>query len=339
MDEAYTLLCGARVLPGSPIDRYALGVALLQASNASDGWDLYDLHPSRPVDRIHGLARWDGEHCSELVVVAEQGFGDAIQFLRFVPDVRARAEAVVVAIHDELYETVSSSPLLRGFQVAPKERLKDRGWPIESRWERLMSLPARLGGRVSRAQPAYLRRPELGTTCQLPPCHDGVTTIGIAWRSTPRSGVPSRSVAVRHLATALSTVDPGSTRVVALHRVGDVPSIPDGVIVPEIRNFVDTAAVIAQCDVVITVDTVTAHLAPALGVRTLVCLRRLPDWRWGVPQRPTPWYEDAELLFQDIERSWTPLLRRAIERACSPHRVPRYRIAKGPPPHERRDSA
>jgi hypothetical protein len=315
VDEAYALLSRGRTLPGPAIDRYALGIALLQASNACDGWDLYDLHPSRRADRILGLSRWDGQPCAELVLVAEQGFGDAIQFLRYVPNVRACAESTIVAIHDELYETVSSSPLLQAVKAVPKSQLKDLAWSADTRWERLMSLPIHIRDGVSRARPVYLVRPRPRPACRLPATPDGVRTVGIAWRSTPRPGVPSRSIDLRHVTTVLSTVEESAVRVVSLHRIGDVPATPVGVVIPEIRNFVDTAAVIGQCDVVITVDTVTAHLAPALGVPTLVCLRRMPDWRWGVPARPTTWYTEAELVFQDLDRSWPPVLRRAIEHA------------------------
>src|SRR5690242_15997424 len=82
-DAARDLLDAAGTLDLPAVDRYAIGEALLRASNATIGWDLYDLHPSRSVDQLRGVIRWDGSECDLLVIVADQGFGDAIQFLRF----------------------------------------------------------------------------------------------------------------------------------------------------------------------------------------------------------------------------------------------------------------
>ena len=100
-------------------------------------------------------------------------------------------------------------------------------------------------------------------------------------------------------------------RMVSLHRNIDVPVLPRHVTDVVIMNFADTAAVMAQCDLIITVDTVTAHLAGALGVPTLVCLRHKADWRWGTPANPTLWYHTAQLLFQDETRRWEPVVRAA----------------------------
>ncbi|GAA2522564.1 hypothetical protein [Pilimelia columellifera] len=292
--------------PGDDQARYAAGEALLRASECREGWDLYDLHPSRPVDTLPSVARWDGQHCRQLVVVAEQGFGDALQFLRFMPAATAHADNVVFAVHDELLDVLRDAPALAGVTVLSKSAASVLEWPTDARWERLMSLPARLPGLAAAPVEAYIAAPiprRCGDASQ--------TVVGVAWRSTPRRGFPNRSFPARlcHRLTRLAGV-----QVVAIQRSRDIRSLPAGVHDPGIVDFTETAQVIAGCDVIVTADTVTAHLAPALGVPTMVCLRREPDWRWGTPTYPTSWYASARLLFQPAPERWSPVLQEAA--AC-----------------------
>lgn len=309
-DEALALLALARAQPAPAIDRYAVGEALLRASNGRRGWDLYDLHPSRPVDQLPNVQRWNGERCHLLVLLAEQGFGDAIQFLRFVAQVSDHADEVILAVHDDLLDVVAASPLLRGCTTMSKSAARRTTWPGSARWERLMSVPSRIQApEVGPAEPyLHVGAPDGN---YLSPAPGGCITIGVAWRSTPRRGFPNRSFParlVRHL------VVPGRSRVFPLHRNKDIKALPAGVEIAQIGNFVDTAHVISQCDYVVTPDTVTAHLAPALGVPTLVCLRHRADWRWGTARYPTRWYAKAELLFQDESETWAPVLATAARR-------------------------
>lgn len=305
--QAIRMLERARASRWTPIQRYGIGEALLRASNGRLGWDLYDLHPSRPEDRLAGFPRWDGAHCELFIVLAEQGFGDAIQFLRYVPQIIERADAVLFAIHDPLFDVVAGSPLLRGARVMPKSEARRSKWPATARWERLMSLPARLPDvRVSPAAP-YLRIPMTELTLRLSVSARPIT-VGVAWRSTRRQGFANRSFPSRVLGEL--TRSPHN-RVVCLHRDRDVRTAPPGVEMVGIRNLRDTAEVISQCDYVVTADTVTAHLAPAVGVPTLICLRHRPDWRWGTRANPTQWYASAKTLFQEKPEDWRPVLRTA----------------------------
>ncbi|MBF0382641.1 MAG: hypothetical protein HQL69_16590, partial [Magnetococcales bacterium] len=73
---------------------------------------------------------------------------------------------------------------------------------------------------------------------------------------------------------------------------------------PEINNFADTAAVIANLDIVITIDTATAHLSGAMGKETWVLLPYSPDWRWGLEQDKTPWYPNSTMFRQKQPNQW-----------------------------------
>jgi hypothetical protein len=320
--EAIAVLERARAMAGSPVEQYSVGVSLLRASNGRLGWDLYDLHPSRPADRLPGMARWDGRPCQVLVLVAEQGFGDAIQFLRYAHHAVDHAESVVLAVHDELLEIISTSPQLRMFQVMSKSKARHTAWPKHARWERLMSIPAKLGPLPIEPVEPYLSR-DVGPR---PPHTPGeAVTVGIVWRSTPRRGVPSRSIPTRALRYLAGQEH---LRLVALHRDRDIRTRPKGVEVVGIRDFADTVRAMSECDYVVSVDTVTAHLAPAIGVPTLVCLRHRPDWRWGTPANPTLWYRAAELMFQDGSQRWEPVLAEAGRRIAD--RPPRPALQHHP---------
>lgn len=311
---ALSLLERARSIDAGPVERYSVGEALLRASNCMRGWDLYDLHPSRPVDQLRGVTRWRGEACPLLIIVTEQGFGDTIQFLRFVPYVVNRVENVVVAVHDELLGIVGKAPLLRNLRVIPKSLARTIAWPPHARWERLMSLPAKLPDIRVGAEDAYLRVNTIDGQPALCPAAPGVITVGLAWRTTHRRGCPNRSIPARLIG---KLADSDRIRAVALHRNRNIRAQLRRVEVVNITNLVETAQVMSQCDWVVTADTVTAHLGAALGVPTIICLLHRPDWRWGGPSNPTRWYATAQTIFQDESRDWRPVLAEAARRILS----------------------
>ena len=78
---------------------------------------------------------------------------------------------------------------------------------------------------------------------------------------------------------------------------------------PSVRNFADTARILAGLDLVVTVDNVVAHLAGAMGREVLVLLPSLPDWRWGLRSERTFWYPSMRLYREDIAEGWAPAFR------------------------------
>lgn len=80
----------------------------------------------------------------------------------------------------------------------------------------------------------------------------------------------------------------------------------------DLHDFSDTAALAACCDLVISVDSASAHLAGSLGVPVYLLLPHLADWRWGESSDESPWYPSAKLFRQDASRDWQPVLARLI---------------------------
>ena len=275
--------------------------------------------------------QWDGKALDgTLLVVADQGFGDAIQFMRYLPWVAERCPHLALATSPEV------APLLR--QVAPDATLFTR-WadcpPYDARIT-LSGLPRLHGTRLDsipwpgpylRADPDRARQWAGRLDALLPP---GYARVGIVWAGRPtHSNDRNRSLALP-VVQALGRV-PG----VALVGLQKGPAAaeagqwfvraPFAALGPELDSFGDTMAVLEGLDLLVAVDTSVAHLAGALGRPVWLLLPYAPDWRWLLGRADTPWYPGHRLLRQGRDRSWAPVadrvaqdLARAFPRCAAP---------------------
>jgi hypothetical protein len=168
------------------------------------------------------------------------------------------------------------------------------------------------------AEPAYLRAEAERVEKWRQRLGDGGFKIGICWQghsSYPRDG--DRSFAVKHFA-AISRI-PG-VRLINLHKgegEGQLNDLPEGMTVETHGDdfdagpdaFLDTAAVMTLCDLVVTSDAAVAHLAGALGARTWVALKAIPDWRWMLERDDSPWYPTLRLFRQRVRGDWETVFR------------------------------
>ena len=136
--------------------------------------------------------------------------------------------------------------------------------------------------------------------------------IGVCWQGSRNKIDFGRSFPLRHF-EAISKID--HVRLISLHRgegEDQLADLPEGMAVEMPGDdfdsgpdaFVDTAAVMMSCDLVITSDTAVAHLAGALGVKTWVALKYVPDWRWLLDREDSPWYPATRLFRQTSEGDW-----------------------------------
>jgi len=240
-----------------------------------------------------------------LLVYAEQGLGDTIQFSRFLRRVPGR---IVLQVPRSMIHLLSSLPDAPRM-IAPEDPLPpfDLVCP-------LMSLPLRLGvpdDSLGEAAPYVSADPDLAALWQHRICGSGFR-VGIAWQGNPnRHEDKGRSVALTRF-EPLARI-PG-VRLISLQRgagseqVASLPTVetfdaldagPDA--------FRDTAAVMAGLDLVISTDTAVAHLAGALGRPVWVPLRFVPDWRWMLGQADSPWYPAMRLFRQARRDDWAPV--------------------------------
>lgn len=247
------------------------------------------------------LPEWQGgPPPATLLAVAEQGHGDAIQCLRYLPELLARGCRPSLAIHPALVELVRT--LLPQVEV---RALADFG--SADAWAPLFSLPHRLGlpNPRSVAEPAASPAFAAGIAAFADAAPRRRRRIGVAWAGNPHHDNDRwRSMRWDDLAPLLGArPDLDWVSLQAGETAADAPPAPP------MPDFAATARAIAGLDLVIAVDTAVAHLAATLGVPTWLLLAAEPDWRWGQSGATTPWYASARLFRQTRLGDWRPVLR------------------------------
>ncbi|MBF0283052.1 MAG: tetratricopeptide repeat protein [Magnetococcales bacterium] len=327
------------LLPGEVEGWVNLAQTLLLAGRYPEGWAAYERRLELPMMRAYlagvppGLPRWRGEVVpgARLLLVGEQGYGDTLQFVRFLPGLRAAGMRLRLLCAPELME------LLAFNQVADEVAALSRNHLAESvaagaagcdAWLPLASLPGILGVSAA-AIPApipYLRAdPDL-----LPPwrerrLRDGGgagLVVGLSWQGTALHGrdpARRRSCRLAELAP-LAQAAPGALFVSLQQGEGadQAADPPPGMRLVdwsgELREFSDTAAALESLDLVVTIDTALAHLAGAMVKEGWVLLPFAPDWRWGLTGDSAGWHPTLRLFRQSSPGDWTHPIRRIAER-------------------------
>lgn len=303
---------------------------LLATGDFENGWREYEWRwrLDTRTTRRPSAPHWDGESLSGRTVLlyAEQGFGDALQFIRYAPLVARRAERVLVRCHPELVDLFSSMPGL-GAVAASDDRL-----PPFDLCAPLMGLP-RLFGTTLQTIPAevpYLRPPPE----RVREWHarvrrdDGLLQVGIAWASNPETRL-GRQKSIRLAALAPLAAHRG----IIFHSLqkgtasAEAAGAPSGMTLVDhearLGCFADTAALIENLDLVITVDTAVAHLAGSLGKPVWTLVSYPAVWRWAHEGETSLWYPTMLLLRQATPGRWDAVIERAAEalRRLAPDRT------------------
>ena len=286
-----------RLQPDDAEKNASLGYALLANSDFANGWKYFEWRVKRPGNARLAEPRWDGTPTDTTVLIyAEQGTGDTIQFCRFVPLAAQRAR-IVLACPPALKRLLATLPgpaaLVDGEPLPPY----DLHCPV-------MSLPGVLGVRPERLADAipYLRaEPEKIADWRDRLAHLPGRRIGLVWAGNPK--VPAdrrRSIDFELLAPLLATP---KISFVSL-QVGASPGAPMFDAAPWLEDFSDTAALIEVLDVVISVDTAVAHLAGARGRPVWLLNRADTDWRWLLERHDSPWYPTMRQFRQPRPGDW-----------------------------------
>ena len=293
---------------------YNLSLLLLLMGRFTEGWREYEWRFRAGAAQVADCVqpRWRGEPLAgrTLLVRAEQGFGDMIQFCRFAPLVAGGR--VIVEVHRPLCRLLST---LRGVDdvVALGDPLPHFDLHIPT-----MSLPS-LFDAPSAEAPYIAAEPELVAAWRARLGPRGFK-IGVAWQGNPASLAElGRTYPVSGLHRLSQLPD---VRLISLqkhHGLDQLAQLPDGlqIEVPEIDvgsdAFVDTAAVMQSLDLVITSDSAVAHLAGAMGRRAWVALQHVPDWRWLLEREDSPWYPSLRLYRQAKHGDWDSVFARMTE--------------------------
>jgi len=307
--------------PGMGPLRFNHAVCLLLAGDFARGWPEYEHRWSLPT-----MARrrprfqqpvWLGREDiagRRILLHAEQGLGDTIQFCRYATLVSALGATVILGVQPEL------RPLLADLPGVADVVDRTAAPPLFEYCCPLMSLPGALGTTLDSvpADIPYLRAPAghvAAWQTRLGPRRG--PRVGLVWSGNPNHrNDHNRSI-------PLALLEPVLARAPAWHalqkdvRPEDVPALAMAGTIrfhgPELADFSDTAALVMAMDLVITVDTAVAHLAGALGRPAWLLLPYAPDWRWMLGRDSTPWYPTMRLFRQTEPGDWASVLARVAD--------------------------
>ena len=299
-----------------------LACLLLRKGRFQEGWQHLEFRDwYRPIETRLACTRWQGQALAakSVLVVYEAGLGDMIQFCRYVTLLRSSGAAQVdVLCHPALKEllgTLEGVGDLIGFDEDGTNKVWDH-------WVPVLSLPFHLGTQLDTipAHLPYLWAPEDKQAAwqkNIDPWSPGPELrVGLVWHGNPAFENDAERSLPDLTAMALLWEVPG-VRFFSLQKgrgEQDVArwqaSQPLVDLAPRLHNFADTAAAIAQMDLVISVDTAVAHLAGALGKRCWVLLPVfLTDWRWLEERTDSPWYPGVLRLFrQKRQLGWPSVM-------------------------------
>ncbi len=307
--------------PDEPTAHKNRSTILLLQENFTDGWPEYEwrLQTKTHSVRDFGKPRWDGSPLNgkSILVHAEQGFGDTIQFVRYLPMVKAQGGHVIFECHNNLLRLLKNSS---GFDTII-ERSSNNVPEVEFDFHiPLLSLPGLFGTNLDSIPsdvPYVTTDSNLTEKWQTRLNQDRNFKIGIVWAGNPSfSNYHTRSCSLSDF-DALAEINglsfyslqkgAVSTESIAasMLKITDFKS--------ELNDFADTASVISNLDLIISTDTAVVHLAGAIGRPVWALLHSAPDWRWWLKRTDSPWYPGMRLFRQSKLNDWTVVFNQVKE--------------------------
>jgi hypothetical protein len=302
------------------------GLCRLMLGDLERGWQQHewrwDTAQLRAVKRNFVQPQWRGtEDLSGKTILlhAEQGFGDTLQFCRYVTKVAERADRIILEVPKSLQALMQSLPgplqIITAGDPLPDF---DMHCPLLSLplafATRLETIPSQIPYLSAPAEKAKVWRDRLGT-------HDALR-VGLVWAGDPRKQMPGahridrqRSLTFDQLAPivdvqncAFYSLQKGDDAVAQLHNNALRHRVIDWS--ENFHDFSDTAALIENLDLVIAVDTSVLHVAGALGKPLWLINRYNTCWRWLLDRDDSPWYPSLRQFRQDSTRQWGPVITR-----------------------------
>jgi tetratricopeptide (TPR) repeat protein len=295
-----------------PEATWNLGWTLLLLGNFAEGWRHYEVRRIRTTwTRLKG-PEWNGQPLQgkTLLLYAEQGYGDALQFVRFVRVAARMGARVILGVYGPvaaLFSMMDEHPVI----VRHGERTPDHDYHAP-----IMSMPFILGldEKTFPADTPYLRADEARVATWKTCLPQSQFCVGIAWqgsKSDPTRWAPLAAFALLSRIPGVALISLQKTD--GLEQLKD---LPPGMKVEALGPnfdagpdaFLDTAAVMMNLDLIVTIDTAIAHLAGALGRPVWIALKRVPEWRWMLERSDSPWYPTARLFRQKQAGEWAAVM-------------------------------
>jgi len=297
-----------------------LAIALLLDGQLEEGFEEYEwrLKPPLAASRRVSAPDWDGNIVpgGSLVVCAEQGAGDLIQFARYLPFIARQGMRTIVQCRPEM------EALMQTVEGVASTYRPDEDLPVHNAQVMMASLPRLFQTRIDKIPTniPYLRPPfaqvqrwkermaELGDTIK----------VGLRWAGNPANSDDSRRSCPLSLfagiagtgnmtLVSLQNEPPDAAEMDLAQRLGLVDCSAD------LKDFTDTAALLANLDLVISVDTAVLHLAGALGRPTWALLRYSPHWPWLLERDDSVWYPGMQLFRQPRPGDWKTVIDHLVD--------------------------
>ena len=302
--------------PDLALGHFNLGLLLLKSGDFSAGWPEYEWRwrlAEFSEQRIPGR-HWGGEPVTGKTVLlyAEQGFGDAIQFVRYAPLVAQRGARIIVRCPTRLKQLLGTVPGVSSV-ISDEERTPEFDFCCP-----LMSLPGIFGTQldtIPASMPYVHPGPkELRLWEEKLAPYKAALKIGLAWASHSRSELLSKRKSI-----ALQSLAPfGRAAEAVFFSLQKGPAAEEGRVPPQGMRFIDmssdlvgfsdSAAMLAHLDLVITMDTAVCHLAGAMGKPVWIMVNFPEDWRWLYSRADSPWYPSARLFRQRKMYEWADVI-------------------------------
>lgn len=299
-----------------------LGKALLFIGNYERGWEESEYRLKKKSAIIHGFPKvtlWNGcelDKEENLLVVSEQGLGDTIQFMRYINVLKSMKINVSFCAQDKLHELIKTSDIHLN-PISPN----DCDLVKSGKWIPLLTLPKYLG--VSPKNP-IINKPYLRTTNNFLKkwnkrfIFENKPIIGINWqgnKSVEKSDIlKGRSMSLEFFSKIVNDNFKflslqkgfGSEQLEKCSFIENFVNFQNDV--SNTWDFVENAAIIQNCSLIITTDTSVAHLAGGLGKETWLLLQSVPEWRWGDKGNQTFWYPNMKLFRQNERDNWNEVM-------------------------------
>ena len=305
---------------------FNLSIACLAAGRLGDGWRLMRTRAALfPMATVRGVVVWSGEELSgkRVLVHSEQGIGDVIQFVRYLPLLAKANVQVVFNAYPEIMHLLGNDPRAEK-AAADSTDLTHLNFDFQAQ---LLDLPAMLGTESVTDIPAevpylYADSDHLAYWTKRLDALKGLK-VGLVWSGNPgHKQDHHRSASLADFSSL--AVFPGVVWVLLQKGSGESEGLspPEGMQVvrlsDDIASFDDTAAIVDCLDLLISVDTSVAHLAGAMGKPVWILLSEAgKDWRWFLERESSPWYPSARLFTRTRETVWSVFFRDVLRPAFS----------------------
>jgi tetratricopeptide (TPR) repeat protein len=309
-----------RIDPDHAQAHYNRSRMLLAGGDFSAGWREYEwrLKCSDLEKQAFAEPRWQGEPLDgrTLLVHAEQGLGDVLQFIRYVPLIAHSGGKILVEVPKALVPLLEQSAIPGLVARGVPRQAFDVQVPLMSLplvcGTTLETIPSRVPYLAAHPQRVEYWHRTLGGQQSF--------KVGIAWQGSPTyPGDRFRSIPLAQFAPLARQ----GVELISLQKGPGSQQLTEGVVPFQVRelnnldeehgSFMDTAAVMKNLDLVVTSDTAIAHLAGALGIPVWVALPFAPDWRWLYQREDSPWYPTMRLFRQTRPDDWPRVFHRMAE--------------------------